>query len=369
MDGKMDGELQVLRLGRVEYEDGLTLMAQYGAARRAGKVPDTLLLLEHPPVLTMGRSAESSNVVTPAATLEAMGIRVHETNRGGDVTYHGPGQIVGYPIFLLPPGRQDVRRYVRDVETCVKRVLASYGLEGHTIPKWPGVWVGDVERDNVRKICAIGVHLARWLTSHGFALNVNTQLSHFSLIVPCGIREAGVTSLELELGRKVSMAEVEDRLEAAYADVFGLKLVAPQEPTRTVAVALIRETQDGPEALVLERRPERGGFWQTVTGRFEEGETPAQAAARELFEETGAQVPVMDLGYQHSFCVGEAQPPRLVQEHGFAAQVPADFKPTLSAEHTRAEWLPIDAAIERLPFEGLRETVRRAAAPLRRSAA
>src|SRR5690606_19415344 len=114
---KMDGELQVLRLGRVEYEDGLTLMAQYGAARREGKVPDTLLLLEHPPVLTMGRSAESANVVTPRETLEQMGIRVHETNRGGDVTYHGPGQIVGYPIFLLPPGRQDVRRYVRDVET------------------------------------------------------------------------------------------------------------------------------------------------------------------------------------------------------------------------------------------------------------
>ena len=362
----MSGELQVLRLGRVEYEDGLALMEQFGEARRAGLVPDTLLLLEHPPVLTKGRSAEAENIVTPPAVLAAMGIQVHETNRGGDVTYHGPGQVVGYPIFLLPPGRQDVRRYVRDVEACVKQVLAAHGLTGHTIPKWPGVWVGDVEQGTVRKICAIGVHISRWLTSHGFALNVSTDLSHFGLIVPCGIREAGVTSLELELGRIVPMDQVEAQLARAFAEVFELRPVAPMEPRDTVAVALLRESARGLEVLTLRRQPARGGFWQIVTGGVEAGESAHRAAQRELREETGAgDVAVVGLDYTHAFCVGTAMPPRLVRESGFAARAPAGFEPTLDpAEHDASEWLPIQAALERLPFEGLRETVRRAVARL-----
>jgi lipoyl(octanoyl) transferase len=353
--------LRILRLGRVEYADGLALMRLFGEARRQGLVPDTLLLLEHPPVLTLGRKAVPENVTTPTAVLERMGIQVHETDRGGDVTYHGPGQLVAYPILLLPQGRQDVRRYVRDVEDCVKRVLAGYGLTGHTIEKWPGVWVGDVARGSVRKVAAIGVHISRWLTTHGVALNVNTDLAHFALIVPCGIREAGVTSLERELGRRVDMAEVEARLSEAFLAVFDAEPEEGRVDLRTVAVAALREGPDGaPQALVLRRTPARGGFWQTVTGRLEAGEGAAEAAAREAAEELGVPgLRLVDLGYRHAFALGEALPPRLVEEQGFAVRLPPGAEVRLSPEeHDAAEWLPVPEALARLPFEGLRQTVR-----------
>src|SRR5690606_34005274 len=204
--------------------------------------------------------------------------------------------------------------------------------------------------------------ISRWLTSHGFALNVTTNLAHFGLIVPCGIREAGVTSMELELGEALPTARIEDELADAFAAVFEATPVAPMQAAQTVAVALLRESASGLEVLTLKRQPERGGFWQVVTGGIEAGESPLEAARRELSEETGARdVAVVGLDYVHSFCVGTALPPRLVRETGFAARVPAGFEPTLDPkEHVEYEWLPVADALERLPFEGLRETVRRA---------
>jgi len=296
--------------------------------------------------------------------LSAEGVEIFETDRGGDVTYHGPGQLVGYPIFLLPEGRQDVRRYVRDVEQCVIRTLAEYGITSGTIPKWPGVWIGQEDAPEARKIAAIGVHLARWLTSHGFALNVNTHLPHFNLIVPCGIREAGVTSLQKELGRAVPLSEVEHKVARHFADVFGLQLVEPKPLTPTVSVALLRGR--GPEArvLLLRRRPERGGFWQIVTGRIEPGEQPREGAARELFEETGLRTDVVDLEYRHAFAVGSTVPPRLVEENGFGARCSEDFEPRLGDEHDAHEWVDVPTALARLPFRGLREGVLRAARSL-----
>jgi lipoyl(octanoyl) transferase len=356
--------LTVYRFGRVEYEDGLQLMKVFGEARRQELCGDSLLLLEHPPVLTLGRAAKRSNIVASDARLSAEGVEIFETDRGGDVTYHGPGQLVGYPIFLLPEGRQDVRRYVRDVEQCVIRTLAEYGITSGTIPKWPGVWIGQEDSPDARKIAAIGVHLARWLTSHGFALNVNTHLPHFNLIVPCGIREAGVTSLQKELGRAVPLSEVEDKVARHFADVFGLQLVEPKPLTQTVSVALLRGK--GPEArvLLLRRRPERGGFWQTVTGRIEPGEQPREGAARELFEETGLRTDVVDLEYRHAFAVGSTVPPRLVEENGFGARCSEDFEPRLGDEHDAHEWVDIPTALARLPFRGLREGILRAAKAL-----
>ena len=168
--------LTVHRLGRVEYEDGLKLQALFARARKDNLVGDVLLLLEHPPVLTLGRGASRADVLAGPEVLEARGVEVHETNRGGEVTYHGPGQIVGYPILDLAPDRKDVRRHVRSVEEGMIRALAEHSIEAGRIPKWPGVWVGSEAAGDAQKIGAVGVHIARWVTTHGFALNVNSAL-------------------------------------------------------------------------------------------------------------------------------------------------------------------------------------------------
>jgi lipoyl(octanoyl) transferase len=353
--------LTVYRLGRVEYEDGLQLMKLFAESRRQGLCGDVLLLLEHPPVLTLGRAARRFNIIASDERLASEGVEIFETDRGGDVTYHGPGQLVGYPIFLLPPERQDVRRYVRDVEQCIIRTLAEYGLSSGTILKWPGVWLGEEDSPEARKICAIGVHIARWLTTHGFALNVNTHLPYFNLIVPCGIREAGVTSLQRELGHPVPMAEVEERVARHFSDVFERPLAVPAPLTRTVAVAAFRGEGTERRVLLLRRRPERGGFWQIVTGRLEEGERPDEAACRELFEETGLRAQAVDLSYRHAFAVGSVVPPRLVEENGFAARCPEGFEVRLGDEHDAFEWVDVPTALSRLPFRGLREVVARGA--------
>jgi lipoyl(octanoyl) transferase len=206
--------LEVRRLGRVPYARGLELQERLVADRQAGRIPDQLLLLEHDPVFTLGRNARAANVLLPAEALRERGFEVFETGRGGDVTYHGPGQVVGYPILDLAPDRRDVHRYVRDLEEVMMRTCTDYGLEASRLEGLTGTWLGD------EKIGAIGVRIARWVTSHGFAFNVGTDLSAFDLIVPCGIRERGVTSLERRLGHPVPLDEVMDRLAAHFAAVF-----------------------------------------------------------------------------------------------------------------------------------------------------
>jgi len=355
--------LRAHRLGLVEYDDGLAMQERFSEARRAGLEPDALLLLQHPPVLTFGRAAKRENVVATPEQLSALGVELFDTNRGGDVTYHGPGQIVGYPIVSLTEGRQDVRRYVRDVEQGVIRALDRFGLRAARIPRWPGVWLGSPETGDARKIAAIGVHLSRWLTTHGFALNVRTNLSHFELIVPCGIHDAGVTSMERELGgRCPPLEEVEQALAVSFAEVFGQSLEWAPEPARTVSVVVVREAPRR-QVLLLERRPERGGFWQIVTGRVEPGESPAQAAAREAREETGQALEVRPLGYEHAFALGEKVPPALVRETAFAARWPGDAEVRVSdSEHDAHRWADPEEAMHSLPFRGLREATRRALA-------
>jgi lipoyl(octanoyl) transferase len=207
----------VRRLGRVRYADGLELQAELVARRQAGEIPDTLLLLEHDPVITLGRIARLDHLLHAAEALRARGIEVHETGRGGDVTYHGPGQVVGYPILDLSPDRRDVHRYVRDLEEVMIRAAGDYGLDASRVAGMTGAWVGG------EKIGAIGVRIARWVTSHGFAFNVHTDLEAFDLIVPCGIRGRGVTSLR-KLGRTASLDDVMDRLARHMAGVFGRQL-------------------------------------------------------------------------------------------------------------------------------------------------
>lgn len=228
--------LEVRRLGVVPYDEGLALQRELVDARKADRIPDTLLLLEHPHVLTLGVRASKAvsassepgtwpNVVATADRLAALGVTVYETGRGGDVTYHGPGQIVGYPIVDLRPDRQDVHRYVRDLEEVLIRTCGGYGITAQRIAGLSGAWVEDPSR-GAEKVAAIGVRISRWITSHGFALNVNTALEYFDLIVPCGIRERGVTSLEALTGRRLVLADVEDRLIAHFADVFSRSVTA-----------------------------------------------------------------------------------------------------------------------------------------------
>ena len=216
-----DRPLEVRRLGTVSYAEALAMQRALVEERRADRVPDLLILLQHPPVITLGVKGDGgrSNVVATPDRLAELGIAVEETGRGGDVTYHGPGQIVGYPILDLRPDRQDVHRYVRDLEDVMIRTCAGYGLEAGRIAGLTGAWLG-VENGPAEKIGAIGVRISRWVTSHGFAFNVSTRLDHFQLIVPCGIADRGVTSLEKATGRTIPIEEVEDRLIENFAAVF-----------------------------------------------------------------------------------------------------------------------------------------------------
>ncbi|MBK9242677.1 MAG: lipoyl(octanoyl) transferase LipB [Acidobacteria bacterium] len=213
-------DISVRRLGRVDYQAGLDLQAVLVEDRRAGRIGDTLLLLEHPPVITLGVKTRlgPKHIVASDEELRRQGVTVHETGRGGDVTYHGPGQLVGYPIFDLKPDRCDVHKYVRDLEEVLILALREFSIEGVRVKGLSGVWVGPEGQE--RKIAAIGVRISRWITSHGFALNVATDLRHFQLIVPCGIADRGVTSVETELGRLVPMPEIEDAITRAFDVAF-----------------------------------------------------------------------------------------------------------------------------------------------------
>jgi lipoyl(octanoyl) transferase len=222
----VNGVLEVRRLGLVAYADALDMQRQLVEERRADAIPDVLLLVEHPPVLTLGVRGDGgrSHILATPEALAARGIEIFETGRGGDITYHGPGQIVGYPILNLKPDRCDVHRYVRDLEEVLIGVAASCGSHAKRIPGLTGVWVGE------EKLAAIGVRISRWITSHGFALNHTTKLDHFDLIVPCGIADRGVTSLE-KLGCSATRFEIEERIAHHFGEVFRRVVSVSQAPS------------------------------------------------------------------------------------------------------------------------------------------
>jgi lipoyl(octanoyl) transferase len=202
----------------VPYAEALALQRALVEDRRAGRVDDVLLLVEHPHVLTLGVKGDGgrSHILATADALAARGVEVHETGRGGDITYHGPGQIVGYPIIDLKPDRCDVHRYVRDLEEVLIRTAADFGVDTGRVNGLTGIWTGPERR---AKLGAIGVRISRWVTSHGFAFNVSTDLAFFGLIVPCGIGDREVTSLR-QLGCTAGRREVEDRIAANFCAVF-----------------------------------------------------------------------------------------------------------------------------------------------------
>jgi lipoyl(octanoyl) transferase len=355
----MKEPVEVRVCGRVEYDDALRAMRLHAQALRQQTDRDALLLVEHPPIFTLGRGASHGDVLATPDELARRGLEVHETDRGGEVTYHGPGQLVAYPLVDLNPDRRDVRKWVRLLEQALIDTCSSFGVAAERLEGHPGAWVRDARGD--RKIGAVGVHLAHWISTHGVALNVSPDLAHFGLIVPCGIRDKGVTSLEAE-GVRTTWREAAARFEAAFAQGVGLRLKRVEPELRTVQVVVLRE--DG-RVLVMRRTMPRGGFWQTVTGRIERGESTFAAAGRELWEETGARAPVHPLGYEHDFPLDpgitrrELVTVKWARETAYWAEVPASFDCRRSPrEHDHHEWLEPAAALERMPYAGLRQAIR-----------
>ena len=214
----------VYNLGLIDYRQGLLLQEKLLASRKSGAISDVLLLLQHPSVFTMGRSGTDENIIVPKEALVEEGIPVFYTNRGGDVTYHGPGQIVGYPILNLRENGLTVHQYVWNLEEIVVRTLTDYGIDGHRVKGLRGVWVGD------EKVCSIGVRISGVISMHGFALNVNTNLKYFSYIVPCGITGVSMTSLSKLLGHEVKIEETQKILLRHFSLVFRLHLQYSERP-------------------------------------------------------------------------------------------------------------------------------------------
>ncbi len=212
----------IIELGLIGYQQAWALQKRIVAARKANLLPDVLLLGEHPHVITLGRNGKREHLLAPDALLQQMNVEFCPTNRGGDVTYHGPGQIVGYPILHLAEIRRDVVWYVRQLEEAMIRATEEYGIAAGREPGKTGVWVKTARGEE--KLAAIGVHLSRWVTSHGFAYNVSTDLRYFDLIVPCGISGKKVTSLEKLLGRVVERGEAAGKLARHFGEVFGLEM-------------------------------------------------------------------------------------------------------------------------------------------------
>ncbi|MDH4044757.1 MAG: lipoyl(octanoyl) transferase LipB [Gemmatimonadota bacterium] len=218
----MAGDLGVVALGRMPYGEALTLQRDLAARRIAGTVPrDLLLLVEHPPVITLGRGFQPQHLSAPPAMLAARGIEVHEIERGGDITFHGPGQLVGYPIFDLKGHRQDLHWFLRQIEAALIVALDNVGITGQRVPGYTGVWTQD------RKLASIGIHVRQWVTWHGFALNVTTDLSYFDLIVPCGIPDVQMTSVQRELAERAPRDlwnRVTDNVMLGFGEVFGMRV-------------------------------------------------------------------------------------------------------------------------------------------------
>jgi len=216
----------VIDLGRIRYETAWELQRKLHAQRVSGEIPDTLLLLEHEPVFTLGKSGREENVLIPKSLLEQKGIEFFRVERGGDITYHGPGQLVGYPIFILKERLTGIRRFIEKIEQAVIEALDDYGIKAATRPRNVGVWV-----DN-RKIASVGIAVRQWVTFHGFALNVNTDLEYFKMILPCGLKGVAMTSMQKELGKSVPMSGVKAGIRSAFSRVFSIAFGEKQSLTR-----------------------------------------------------------------------------------------------------------------------------------------
>jgi len=356
---------QLRRFGMVLYPAGQRM--QQALAREVGEkdLPDQLIILEHDPVFTLGRNATPADIHMSEDFLASQGVSVHRTDRGGEVTYHGPGQIVAYPICNLRGGRQDVGRLVRGLEEAMIRTAADFGVVADRLPGAPGIWV-ETPR-GPEKLGAIGLHLSRWISTHGIAFNVRPNLDHFRWITPCGFTDKGVCSLASLLGDGApTMEEAADFLQGHLIHFLALDLQPVQPPTRSVSALTWRRGVAGPEILMMLRVPEHGFWWQSVTGMMEPGETPEETTHRELQEETGLRGSLRSLDFAHTFWVDPAilgfpeGEPRFNTELCFAMEVSRDAEVVLAPdEHTEYLWCSLDEAHKRMRWEGSKAALAR----------
>ena len=351
---------QVRHLGRVFYSAGLRMQKGLAEFVAGEGRPDQILVLEHNPVFTLGRNATRADIHVTDAFLRQSGVEVHDTDRGGQVTYHGPGQIVVYPICNLQGGRQDLGRLVRGLEEAMIRTAAHWGVEAHRDADHPGAWV-DTPR-GPEKIGAVGLHLHRWISTHGLAFNVAPDLTRFRWITPCGITDRGVCSLASLLGPEAPDWEAASRiLGEALVDCLGLELVPVQPCSRSVNALTWRRGAAGPEVLMMLRLPDQGMWWSSVTGMLESGEDLESAAHREVLEETGLSGELRPLGLKHSFWVDPAlirfpdDEPRFNTETCFHVEVPHGAEVRLDrTEHSEYRWCSYEEAASLMRWEGSR---------------
>jgi lipoyl(octanoyl) transferase len=355
----------VRQLHLVTYENGLRMQQTLVEMRQRNEIEDQLLLLEHPPVITMGRGGQPKNMLSSAEELHRDGIRYFETGRGGDITYHGPGQLVGYPILHLGEGNRDVRKYVTKLEEVLIRTVAHYGITATRVDGKRGIWVGN------EKIAAIGVRIARWVTSHGFALNVNTRLEHFRHITPCGLNGSGVTSIQKLVGAPVPPEEVRQLVAGHFGALFERELTPRADTIRLAKVV----AHDRKLVLLLHRRPERGDFWQPITGTIDSEESELETARREVLEETGQPAEPRDCALQQSFII-ESQylasryaRPIFASEVCFFASLDSSVPVRLDRqEHDAYGWFTFPEACEKIRWSDDREAIERLEKTLAREA-
>lgn len=322
--------------------------------------PDQILVLEHNPVFTLGRNATRADIHVTDGFLRQSGVEVHDTDRGGQVTYHGPGQIVVYPICNLQGGRQDLGRLVRGLEEAMIRTAAHWGVSAHRDADHPGAWV-DTPR-GPEKLGAVGLHLHRWISTHGLAFNVAPDLTRFRWITPCGITDRGVCSLASLLGSEApSLEEASRILSAALTECLSLELVPVRPCSRSVNALTWRRGATGPEVLMMLRQPDQGLWWSSVTGMLEADEDLESAAHREVLEETGLRGELRPLGLKHSFWVDPAlirfpdDEPRFNTETCFHVEVPQDAEVRLDrTEHSEYRWCGYAEAATLMRWEGSR---------------
>ncbi len=355
---------QLRRFPMVFYTAGLRMQKALADYVKDPANPDQLVMLSHNPVFTLGRNATMADIHLSPEACEQAGVEIQQTDRGGEVTYHGPGQIVVYPICNLSGGRQDVGRLVRGLEEAMIRTAADFGVAAHRLKGAPGIWV-ETPR-GLEKLGAVGLHLSRWITTHGIAFNVAPNLTHFGWITPCGFTDKGVCSLGSLLQKDAPDFETAaDCLQQHLCDCLSLDIQPSRKPSQSVNALTWRRGADGPEILMMLRQPTHGLWWQSVTGMMEPDETFEETAHRELKEETGLGGTLTPLPLKHSFWVDSTiihfpdPEPRFNTETCFHMQVSGDSVVRLAPEeHSEFKWCGFQEAHELMRWEGSKAVLR-----------